>query len=105
MYKRQLPGLTSEEREAVEIRVKYAGYIERAGRQLAAEARAREVSLEGVDFSRVPALSNEAREKLSRVRPTTVDQASRVPGVRHADVSALLVHIKRGGDVSREIRR
>ncbi|WP_216323751.1 tRNA uridine-5-carboxymethylaminomethyl(34) synthesis enzyme MnmG [Deinococcus aestuarii] len=96
-----LPALTPEEREALEIRVKYAGYIERAGRQLAAESRAREVSLSGVDFSRVPALSNEAREKLTRARPSTVDQAARVPGVRHADVSALLVHVKRGG-VSRE---
>ncbi|WP_102126098.1 tRNA uridine-5-carboxymethylaminomethyl(34) synthesis enzyme MnmG [Deinococcus planocerae] len=97
-----LPTLTSEEREALEIRVKYAGYIERAERQLATEARAREVSLSGLDFSQVPALSNEAREKLSRARPATVDQAARVPGVRHADVSALLVHMKRAAGVSRE---
>ncbi|WP_034386129.1 tRNA uridine-5-carboxymethylaminomethyl(34) synthesis enzyme MnmG [Deinococcus sp. YIM 77859] len=98
-----LPPLTTEEREAVTIRVKYAGYIERAERQLAAEERARELSLEGVDFHEVGALSNEAREKLSRAKPRTVEQAARVPGVRHADISALLVHLRRHGPRPRRL--
>ncbi|GMA15665.1 tRNA uridine-5-carboxymethylaminomethyl(34) synthesis enzyme MnmG [Deinococcus metallilatus] len=97
-----LPSLSTEEREAVAIRVKYAGYIERAERQLTAENRARELSLKGVEFGRITALSNEAREKLERVRPATVEQAARVPGVRHADISALLVHLRRNEGVSRE---
>ena len=98
-----LPELSPAEREAVEIRVKYAGYIRRAEVQLRAEDRSRGLSLEGIDFGSIAALSNEAREKLGRAQPRTVEQASRISGVRHADISALLVHLKqRSGDVSRE---
>lgn len=89
-----LPALSADEREALEIRVKYAGYIERAERQLAAEGRARGLSLIGVDYTAVPVLSNEAREKLRRAQPQTVAQAARLPGVRHADVSSLLIYLK-----------
>ena len=89
-----LPNLSREEREAVEIRVKYAGYIERAGRQLAAEARAGRLSLAGVDFAAVPSLSLEGREKLLKFAPATVEQAGRIQGVRRADISALLVHLR-----------
>ncbi|WP_291423649.1 tRNA uridine-5-carboxymethylaminomethyl(34) synthesis enzyme MnmG [Deinococcus sp.] len=96
-----LPQLSAEEREAVEIRVKYAGYIERAKTQLKAEARARSLSLSGINFAAISTLSNEAREKLARHQPQTVEQASRISGVRHADISALLVHVKQAG-VSRE---
>lgn len=96
-----LPPLNRDEREAVEIRVKYAGYIERAKQQLRAEAKARSLSLVGVDFGSISALSNEAREKLSRAKPHTIEQASRMSGVRHADISALLVHLKQHS-VSRE---
>lgn len=96
-----LPELSDEEREALEIRVKYAGYIERAKQQLKSEARARTLSLEGVDFSRIASLSNEAREKLGKMKPLNIEQAARISGVRHADISALLVHLK-GQTVSRE---
>ncbi|UWX64553.1 tRNA uridine-5-carboxymethylaminomethyl(34) synthesis enzyme MnmG [Deinococcus rubellus] len=92
-----LPVLSPDEREALEIRVKYAGYIERAKRQLAAEGRARGLSLSGVDYAAVPVLSNEAREKLRRAQPQTVAQAARLPGVRHADISSLLIYIKQHG--------
>ncbi|MBZ9753253.1 tRNA uridine-5-carboxymethylaminomethyl(34) synthesis enzyme MnmG [Deinococcus sp. HMF7604] len=97
-----LPALSPAEREAVEIRVKYAGYIRRAEVQLRSEDRSRDLSLVGVDFAAIQALSNEAREKLGRAQPRTVEQASRISGVRHADISALLVHLKQQG-VSREI--
>ncbi|WP_291429863.1 tRNA uridine-5-carboxymethylaminomethyl(34) synthesis enzyme MnmG [Deinococcus sp.] len=96
-----LPELSTAEREAVEIRVKYAGYIRRAELQLRAEDRSRDLSLGGVDFAVIGSLSNEAREKLTRLQPQTVEQASRISGVRHADISALLVHLK-GMGVSRE---
>ncbi|GAA5437020.1 tRNA uridine-5-carboxymethylaminomethyl(34) synthesis enzyme MnmG [Deinococcus aquaticus] len=96
-----LPELSAAEREAVEIRVKYAGYIRRAELQLRAEDRSRDLSLGGVDFAAIGSLSNEAREKLTRLQPQTVEQASRISGVRHADISALLVHLK-GLGVSRE---
>ncbi|UBV42520.1 tRNA uridine-5-carboxymethylaminomethyl(34) synthesis enzyme MnmG [Deinococcus taeanensis] len=92
-----LPAMAPAEREAVEIRVKYAGYIRRAEQQLKSEDRARELSLEGLDFSSIPSLSNEAREKLTQAQPRTVDQASRISGVRHADLSALLVFLRQRG--------
>ena len=96
-----LPELSPAEREALEIRVKYAGYIQRAEAQLRSEARARDLSLRGVNFAGIAALSNEAREKLARLQPQTVEQASRIAGVRHADISALLVHLRQR-EVSRE---
>ncbi|MDO4262717.1 MAG: tRNA uridine-5-carboxymethylaminomethyl(34) synthesis enzyme MnmG [Deinococcus sp.] len=89
-----LPDLSREEKEAVEIRVKYAGYLDRARRQLDAEAKAGRLSLSGVDFSAVASLSLEGREKLLKHAPATVEQASRIQGVRHADISALLVHLR-----------
>ncbi|WP_293912745.1 tRNA uridine-5-carboxymethylaminomethyl(34) synthesis enzyme MnmG [Deinococcus sp.] len=98
----ELPALDLAEREALEIRVKYAGYIERSLRQLASEGRARGVSLEHLDYSAVPTLSNEAREKLGRARPRTLEQAARLPGVRHGDIASLLVHLRQRGVVSRE---
>ena len=61
---------------------------------LAAEGRARGLSLSGVDYAAVPVLSNEAREKLRRAQPQTVAQAARLPGVRHADISSLLIYLK-----------
>ncbi|WP_029481218.1 tRNA uridine-5-carboxymethylaminomethyl(34) synthesis enzyme MnmG [Deinococcus marmoris] len=91
----------ASEREAVEIRVKYAGYIQRARLQLDSDARARDLKLEGLDYAAVLSLSNEAREKLGRTRPGTIEQAARISGVRHADIGALLVHLKKQG-VSRE---
>lgn len=96
-----LPGLNELDREAVEIRVKYAGYIARAEQQLRSEAKARQVDISGLDYLAVPSLSNEAREKLGRLRPDTLEQASRISGVRTTDVSALLVHLRKG-KVSRE---
>ena len=100
----ELPGLTEAEREGLETEVKYAGYIERERRQQATEARARGWGLEGLDYQEVASLSNEAREKLQRSRPQTLEQASRLPGVRHADISSLLVYLRGRGGVSRETR-
>ena len=99
------PDLSRDESECLSVQVKYGGYIARAERQLATEGRAQQVSLEQLDYSRVVALSNEAREKLGRLRPGTLAQASRVPGVRHADISSLLIHLRQQGtgqSVSRE---
>ena len=89
-----LPELSREEGESLNVGAKYGGYIARAQRQLASEARARQTRLEDLDYREVISLSNEAREKLGRLRPDTLAQASRIPGVRHADVSSLLVHLR-----------
>jgi tRNA uridine 5-carboxymethylaminomethyl modification enzyme len=87
--------LSERERDALEIRVKYDGYIRR-------ERRTADRML-GLERMRIPdgfsygieALSNEAREKLERFRPLTLGQASRISGVRTSDLSILMVHIER----------
>lgn len=82
--------------EAAEILVKYEGYIRREA-DLAAKAR----RLDGVrlspdyDYSSVHALSTEARQKLSALRPATIGQASRIPGVSPADINILLLLLGR----------
>ncbi len=91
------PGVGQEDvAEQVEIQAKYAGYIER---QLAEIERTRKQEQkrlpEDFDYAAVPGLSAEVREKLMRVRPDTVGQAARIPGVTPAAVSLLLVHLKR----------
>jgi tRNA uridine 5-carboxymethylaminomethyl modification enzyme len=80
----------------VEIEAKYGGYIDR---QLSQVARSEELEArlipEDMDYSKAFGLSYEARQKLSKVSPRTVGQASRVPGITPADVTALLVEIKK----------
>lgn len=82
--------------EAAEILIKYEGYIERE-RQLADKLhRLEHVKLPAdFDYASVNALSTEARQKLSRMRPETVGQASRIPGVSPADVNVLLLLLHR----------
>ncbi len=84
--------LDSDEAEQVEIEVKYSGYIER---QRADVERSRSMEdseiPEAIDYATVPTLRREAVEKLGRIRPRTLGQASRISGVSPADVSALLV--------------
>ncbi len=82
--------------EAVEIRLKYKGYLERE-RMIADKMRRLEnLKLgERFDYSSITALSTEARQKLSKIRPMTVAQASRIPGVSPADVNILLLMLGR----------
>lgn len=89
-------GAVKEDVRAVEIGVKYAGYIERE--RMVAEKMKR---LEGIrippdfDFEAVGSLSIESRQKLTRIRPLTIAQASRIPGVSPADINVLLVYFGR----------
>ncbi len=88
--------VSAEEIEQAEIEIKYSGYIERE-RQVAEKLH----RLEGIaipadfDFSSMQSLTIEARQKLMRIRPTTIGQASRIPGVSPADVNVLLVKFGR----------
>jgi tRNA uridine 5-carboxymethylaminomethyl modification enzyme len=93
------PALPADVAEEVEVEVKYEGYIAQAERAAAREAEAWDGWAIPADFafSGVRGLSTEAVEKLSRVRPATVGQARRIPGVTQAAVSLLLVALKRGG--------
>ena len=82
--------------EAAEILIKYEGYIERE--RLVAEKirRLEDLKLEDrINYSEVKALSTEARQKLDRIRPATVAQASRIPGISPSDINILLLLLGR----------
>ncbi|HKT32971.1 MAG TPA: tRNA uridine-5-carboxymethylaminomethyl(34) synthesis enzyme MnmG, partial [Gammaproteobacteria bacterium] len=84
--------------EQVEIAVRYAGYIERQQEEVARARRQEQTPLPvDFDFNAVHGLSNEVRQKLSQVRPQTLGQAARIPGVTPAAISILLVHLKKRG--------
>ena len=89
------PDLPVAVREQVEIQLKYAGYIARQERQVEEFRRAEARKLpEDVDYSAIPALKAEAREKLARIRPVSIGQASRISGVSPADIAVLMVWLE-----------
>jgi tRNA uridine 5-carboxymethylaminomethyl modification enzyme len=80
----------------VEVRAKYAGYIERQETEIERQRDHEATRLpRDIDYAIVPGLSNEVRQKLADVRPETVGQAARVPGVTPAAVSLLLIHLRK----------
>ena len=82
--------------ESAEIELKYEGYIKKEKELVDKMSRLEEVKLlENYDYKSIKALSNEAKVKLSQVKPTTIGQASRISGVSPADISVLLVHMGR----------
>jgi tRNA uridine 5-carboxymethylaminomethyl modification enzyme len=90
------PDLPAPVQELVELEVKYEGYIERTKNQLGQFEELESIVIpERLDFNRVPGLSNEVRERLSRNRPASVGLAQRMPGVTPAAVFALMAHLKR----------
>ena len=89
-------GIRSEEIEEAEIEIKYSGYIERERMVADKLHRLEDISIpEGFDYGSMQSLTIEARQKLSRIRPVTIGQASRIPGVSPADVNVLLVRFGR----------
>ncbi len=89
--------LNTEEIQQVEIIIKYAGYVDRQQTEVEKFRKLENKMFpESFDFSTVPSLRTEARQKLSLVRPATVGQAARISGVTPADISILLVWLKRG---------
>ena len=90
------PELVRQVAEAVEIEVRYAGYLKRQGAEIRRNRRMRGTPLPAeLDYSVVRGLSNEVCEKLSLARPATIGQAERIPGITPAAVSQLLVHLKK----------
>lgn len=90
------PAIREETAEAAEILIKYEGYIARE-RDLAEKSKRLEYVRipESFDFEKVTSLSTESRQKLSLHRPSTIGQASRIPGVSPADISILLILLGR----------
>jgi tRNA uridine 5-carboxymethylaminomethyl modification enzyme len=81
---------------AIEVRAKYAGYIDRQHREIAKHAKQEQLKLpDDLDYARVDGLSNEARQRLERARPATLGQASRLEGMTPSAVSLLLIHLKK----------
>jgi tRNA uridine 5-carboxymethylaminomethyl modification enzyme len=88
--------LPPQVRLQVEVRAKYAGYIERQHEEIERQRRCEDTPLPAdLDYSRITGLSTEVRERLKEVLPATVGQAARVPGVTPAAISILLVHLKK----------
>jgi tRNA uridine 5-carboxymethylaminomethyl modification enzyme len=88
--------------EQIEIQAKYAGYLQRQQAEIARLQRHQKQALPvDFDYNAVRGLSNEAREKLQAVRPQTIGQASRIPGITPAAVSLLLIHMKKHGRLER----
>jgi len=84
-----------EVREQVEIQVKYQGYIERQLEQVEQSRKFENSALpQGFDYSSINGLTNEVREKLIRIRPDTLGQASRIPGVTPAAISVIAIALK-----------
>ncbi|NVJ88480.1 MAG: tRNA uridine-5-carboxymethylaminomethyl(34) synthesis enzyme MnmG [Flavobacteriaceae bacterium] len=88
--------IDSEIIEQVEIHLKYSGYIEKEKNNADKLNRLENVRIpSGFNFQKVKSLSYEAREKLSKIQPTSISQASRISGVSPSDISVLLVHMGR----------
>jgi tRNA uridine 5-carboxymethylaminomethyl modification enzyme len=85
--------------QQVEIAIKYAGYIDRQEVEVQKFKDLEDKNIPGeFDFTTIPSLRLEARQKLSKIRPATIGQAARISGVSPADVSILMVCLKRFGN-------
>lgn len=84
--------LREEILESVEIHIKYGGYIAKEKQQAQRVLHSNNIQLKGkIDYEKATALSYEAREKLKRIDPETIEQAQRIPGVSPSDISVLLI--------------
>jgi tRNA uridine 5-carboxymethylaminomethyl modification enzyme len=89
------PELPRDVAEAAEIEIKYSGYLARQQQQIDQVQKQQHRPIPaGVNYAAIATLSREAREKLAAVQPATLGQASRVPGVSHADLTALLLWLE-----------
>ncbi len=93
----QNAGLSTEEIQQVEIVIKYAGYVDRQQAEVEKFRKLEDKRIpDRFDFATVPSLRTEARQKLAKIRPATLGHASRISGVSPADISILMVWLKRG---------
>ena len=89
--------LPNDVKEQVEIQIKYEGYIKKANEQVKRMLKMEDKKIpENIDYDAINSLAGEAREKLKKIRPLSIGQASRISGVNPADISILLVYIEQG---------
>ena len=82
--------------EQAEIQVKYSGYIEKERNNAEKLTRLEDIKIpENFDYNKIKSMSTEAKQKLSKIRPVTISQASRISGVSPSDVSVLLIYMGR----------
>ena len=90
-----LPEIKKDVQEQIEIQVKYKGYIERQQAQVEQFRKMEEKKIpEELDYDQLDNLRLEAREKLNKIRPISIGQASRISGVSPADISALMIYLE-----------
>ena len=95
-FDKERPPLSRSVREKVEVEIKYEGYIARQRAQVNEMLRLEGKKIpENIDYNDVYGLRLEAREKLDKVRPADIGQASRISGVSPADVSVLLIYLSK----------
>ena len=86
--------ISNEVKEQVEIEVKYKGYIYRQQIQIEKFKKMEDCKIpQGIDYSKIPELRKESRQKLSQIRPISLGQASRISGVSPADISILMIYL------------
>ncbi|WP_102348067.1 tRNA uridine-5-carboxymethylaminomethyl(34) synthesis enzyme MnmG [Bacillus sp. Marseille-P3661] len=89
--------LSDEVTEQVEIQIKYSGYIEKSLQQVDRMKKMEDKKIPAdIDYDAIKGIATEARQKLKKIRPLSVGQASRISGVNPADISILLVYIEQG---------
>lgn len=87
---------TEEVREQAEINIKYKGYIEKEKENVAKLQRLENIKIPDLfDFNQITSLSAEAKQKLNKIKPKTIAQASRISGVSPADINVLLIYLGR----------
>lgn len=89
------PAISKTARDLIEVEVKYEGYINRTKRQVAEFQALEKIQIPGdIDYFSVPGLSTELREKLARIRPHSLEQAQRIPGMTPSAIFALTVFLE-----------
>ena len=92
-----VPELTAKEIEQVEVQLKYEGYIKKAMEKVEKLKRMEAKRIpENIDYDAINGLATEARQKLKKIQPETIAQASRISGVNPADISILMIYVEQG---------
>ena len=92
---KERPALTKQEKEQVEIQVKYEGYIKLQLEQVEKFKKLeKKLFPEDMDYLNLKGISLEARQKLDKFRPVSIGQASRISGISPADIAVLLIHLE-----------
>ncbi len=96
IIKEKLQNFNEEQKEQAEINIKYKGYIEKEKENVAKLTRMENIKIpENFDFDIISSLSTEAKQKMKKIKPSTIAQASRISGVSPADINVLLIYLGR----------